>query len=305
MELQNLVGFFNFCKKYAKHIENNSNYEKSLFNYIQNKTVAIVGPAPGMKNKKLGIEIDKHDVVIRLNHGMELAETNSEDFGKKTHILFINQKMRRHYKDNFPKKWLELPFFLILYQKTMGIFNHYKKKGFRINCELCHKFIEKTQLIDVHPIHSIVHDACLNKTSQIKEKHVKIYMDHFREYFGDIDFVLGFRTVLHMLLYKPKQISVYGFDFYRAAKMKTKKYDYSDIYIENYQILDGSIDLEAVGDSNHKDDNNVQLHLFKSLYEKIHMNPNPTTKLIIDENLHNILYNIPFLDDKKNIENNI
>ena len=55
---------------------------------LQNKSVAIVGPASYMVGSKLGQEIDSHDVVVRLNRGVESIEQYSSDIGKRTDILY-------------------------------------------------------------------------------------------------------------------------------------------------------------------------------------------------------------------------
>ena len=58
---------------------------KTFKDYIHNKTIALVGPAKYMENTNLGSEIDNHDVVIRINRGIEL--NNTEHIGSKSDIL--------------------------------------------------------------------------------------------------------------------------------------------------------------------------------------------------------------------------
>jgi len=55
---------------------------------IAEKSVALVGPAEYMVKSGYGDEIDSHDVVVRLNRGMECVETLSEDVGSLTDILY-------------------------------------------------------------------------------------------------------------------------------------------------------------------------------------------------------------------------
>jgi hypothetical protein len=290
MNIENFTGYFKYIKKYSKQINNDNNYEKSFFNFIKDKNVIIVGPSPWMNGKKLGKEIDKYDIVVRLNHGMDLCSSNPEDFGTKTDVIFINQMMRRHYKNELPKEWLNVPYLIILYQRCMNIFNFHFRQGSKMKCNLCKSYIEKVHLIDIHPKDGIVHYKCLNNCDPIKEKHIKIYMDEFREYFDEMDFVIGLRAVLYLLLFKPKKISVYGFDFYNAIK-NNKNYSRNDIYTPNYKILNGSIENHKNDEINHKDHDNKQLNLFKKLYEKVNQsNSIDIAKINIDENLFNILY---------------
>jgi len=55
---------------------------------IHNKTVALVGPAAYMVGSGYGNEIDSHDVVVRLNRGIECVEEHSEDVGFLTDVLY-------------------------------------------------------------------------------------------------------------------------------------------------------------------------------------------------------------------------
>lgn len=58
-----------------------------LFDLIEDKNVAIVGPSSYLKGKKLGNLIDSYDIVIKINRFESLP---SEDFGYKVDILFSN-----------------------------------------------------------------------------------------------------------------------------------------------------------------------------------------------------------------------
>ena len=55
---------------------------------IYNKSVAIVGPAAYMVGSGFGDEIDSHDVVVRLNRGMECIEKYSSDVGFLSDVLY-------------------------------------------------------------------------------------------------------------------------------------------------------------------------------------------------------------------------
>ena len=57
-------------------------------NLINDKNVALIGPAQYMMNSGYGKEIDENDVVIRLNRGIELIEEYSDDIGQRTDILY-------------------------------------------------------------------------------------------------------------------------------------------------------------------------------------------------------------------------
>jgi hypothetical protein len=53
--------------------------------YLKNKNIALIGPSNTLENKKIGDEIDKFDIVIRINSYQNL---NSNDYGKKVNIIY-------------------------------------------------------------------------------------------------------------------------------------------------------------------------------------------------------------------------
>jgi len=59
--------------------------EKEFANYIENKSIAIVGPLASGLN--VGKEIDSYDVVVRFNYE-GLKKFSTEEFGEKTDISF-------------------------------------------------------------------------------------------------------------------------------------------------------------------------------------------------------------------------
>lgn len=59
-----------------------------LNQFVNGKTVALVGPAAYMENIGLGSIIDSHDIVVRINRGLETVLTHPKDVGKRTDILY-------------------------------------------------------------------------------------------------------------------------------------------------------------------------------------------------------------------------
>lgn len=62
--------------------------DKKFGDYLQGKSIAIVGPAPVKLQD--AEEIDSHDLIIRLNHSYTLKGCDPEYKGMKTHITYIN-----------------------------------------------------------------------------------------------------------------------------------------------------------------------------------------------------------------------
>jgi hypothetical protein len=65
--------------------------------YIRDKRVIIVGPAPNIKGKNLGAKIDRYDVVIRLNRWWLIADDPAInlDYGTKADVYYINSELVR------------------------------------------------------------------------------------------------------------------------------------------------------------------------------------------------------------------
>ena len=68
---------------------------KQIKNIIENKSVAIVGPASNIENYEYGEFIDSHDVVIRLNEAFSDASTGKNHRGKKTDVVYFDGSSRR------------------------------------------------------------------------------------------------------------------------------------------------------------------------------------------------------------------
>ncbi len=59
-----------------------------MIELVKNKSVALVGPAKYMCGSGYGSEIDSHDIVVRINRGIESIKEYSDDIGKKTDIYY-------------------------------------------------------------------------------------------------------------------------------------------------------------------------------------------------------------------------
>ena len=92
--------------------------DKEYYDYLKGKRIIMVGPAPYLEGQGLGKEIDKYDIVVRINHGILLAKNNPEDYGSKTDVLYVNQKMRLHYQLDYPEEWMkEIKYLNTIYQQ--------------------------------------------------------------------------------------------------------------------------------------------------------------------------------------------
>ncbi len=69
--------------------------EKSLKNtreeysrYLKGKRVALVGPAPSILNSKQGVNLERYDVIVRLNKGVPPPPELTTDIGWRTDVLY-------------------------------------------------------------------------------------------------------------------------------------------------------------------------------------------------------------------------
>jgi len=71
----------------------------TVYKMFRGKSVAIVGNAQSLFDYKFGAEIDTHDVVIRMNMGYKIKQSESQ--GVKTSILTVcdNIKLNKLYED--------------------------------------------------------------------------------------------------------------------------------------------------------------------------------------------------------------
>lgn len=65
--------------------------ENQLSEWIDNKTIAIVGNAKKLLDKTYGTHIDSHEIVIRINKGFTLANIKYKNtHGCKTDLVMVN-----------------------------------------------------------------------------------------------------------------------------------------------------------------------------------------------------------------------
>jgi hypothetical protein len=173
--------------------------DKKYYDYLKGKRIIMVGPAPYLEGKKMGKEIDSYDIVVRINHGILLSKNNPEDYGSRTDVLYVNQKMRLHYQLDYPEEWLKEVKFL------NSIFQQFPFQN-PFPCFFCKNNIYPGDIIDFEFGEKnqgyFVHADCLPRNSSIKlnkilketdknlsmdEKLKKIYPNlNYREVYNEI-----------------------------------------------------------------------------------------------------------------------
>ena len=70
-------------------IERDITLNKDLYNLVEGKRVAVIGPAPYLLEKGMGALIDDYDIVVRPNEIIPPRDIRC-DYGDRTDILFCN-----------------------------------------------------------------------------------------------------------------------------------------------------------------------------------------------------------------------
>lgn len=161
---------------------------------IVDKSIALVGPAMYLMNSGYGPEIDQHDVVIRLNRGIELVDKYYKDVGRKTDVLYscLIEKPTNAGK-------LDIELFDELGIKTICAPPHSDFAGIA-NQTKFHDLVDYNKIMRISeeiPVRIIDHDFHTELARQVSCKPNT-----------------GFLAIFDLLRLKPKKLSIYGFSFY-------------------------------------------------------------------------------------------
>ncbi len=162
---------------------------------IENKNVAIVGPAAYLQNSHLGKEIDSHDVVVRINRSVETTKVYGEDVGLRTDVLYscLIEKAANAGKikidelvDHYKVKFLCAP-----PESDYSGISTETKFHYMVDKKKMKKISERlpVRIVD-HGFHTKL------------AKHVNCRPN------------TGFLAIYDLLRFKPKKLSIYGFSFY-------------------------------------------------------------------------------------------
>jgi len=162
---------------------------------INDKTVALVGPAEYLMGSDFGQEIDAHDIVVRVNRGIEMVDVYEKDVGKKSDILYscLIEKPANAgkldaslLKDKFGVKMVCAP-----PESTY--------EGVAHRTKFHHLVDPKTvkEISKLMPVRIVEHDF-----HTILARKVRCRPN------------TGFLAVYDLLRHKPKKLSIYGFSFY-------------------------------------------------------------------------------------------
>jgi hypothetical protein len=97
-------------KKYKNRVNRLHNkkimdFEQMMSTLLKDKTVAVLGNASSLFDKQYGDEIDSHDIVIRINRGIEICQhpQHAKTHGQKVDIWCFNLYRTLEDFDNIMK----------------------------------------------------------------------------------------------------------------------------------------------------------------------------------------------------------
>lgn len=210
----------------------NSTISINYKNIIKGKRIIIVGPSKYLIDRGEGSNIDSYesnDIVIKINNGYKLRPI---DYGRRCEILYINNKL----------------------QKQNPYIKHYvkdiKRKIPSLKCIVFTR-INGWKIIDR------IDDILIFYVS--RNEHVKI------SYPLSISYLLGTCAIINILLCKPKQLTLIGFDFYERIKINNgDQLYYRDLYPIEYH---GAFQMNTKLNPTHKDLNKSDLFFIKYMIE--------------------------------------
>ena len=190
-----------------ERLVNDETLKENYKNYLEDKTVVLVGPAWNTKNTNQGYLIDSYDVVVRMNDGIGLAEKYPEDLGKRTDILYCNLG-NRYFKR-------------VKYKKPGGG-KMIREKVFTVNSiNKYNKFLKW-----IVASHAFKHQSNVRKIKDMtKDTKISIHLVE-RNIFNDIakknsaKLSTGIVTIYDLLQYKIKQLYITGLTFWDRDTIK-------------------------------------------------------------------------------------
>ena len=174
--------------------------QSEVFSVLQNKSIAIVGSSPDLKNSSQGPFIDSHDIVIRFNDAVLFHQQNPQDYGNKCNMWAISGWSSFFDENNTVSE----------HQKFLKNTNPYILGTRPLNNT--NKTHLSKGLMMRGPIFNLVTKTSLN------------YIDTPKEIFelpllnGYFNLSSGISTLLLLIHFNPKNISLLGYNFFNYNK---------------------------------------------------------------------------------------
>jgi len=220
---------------------------------VSSKTIAVVGSANYMSKFDFGHEIDSHDIVVRINKGIDIISKESyEKFGSKSDILYhhLLEDPRSSNGPKFgfiePEKWKKAGV------KTVFCLPNSSYEGIATGNYL-------TDLVNIENVKKL--------QSVIPLKMVDFNFYNFISRNTKCKPNTGIIAICHLLSMNPKKLSLFGFSFLLDGWIKEYREGIEQLEenLVNKLTIDQIAD-KALHSKRHKQEN--QWEFIKSLYSQ-------------------------------------
>jgi len=218
----------------------NSVIDQDLEDYLKDKKVALVGPAPYLRGKKKGSEIDSYDVVVRIQHNIY----DSDDYGSRSDI--IQSCLNPNYGNPLVKHLENLeikdrPRFVICNDtastpntKEIAVGGMDWKKGWFFSDEVYGSTFEK---LNIPLVNLKRKDGNWDRWALYWQVYPKKHIERFSTNNYTIftsNFNSGYGSINFLMRYSLKELRIYGMDFYNTGVPQTNEEKYNSEYIKTY-----------------------------------------------------------------------
>ena len=157
--------------------------------YVQGKSVIVVGPAPTLIGRNKQSFIEGFDIIVRCNNSCPIPQLLQPDYGSRCNVLYLNQVVEMIMREKLPIKTYKQYGVKFLRLKT-AVFLNIKKIQREINADC------------------------------IQEQFTRV-----RQQIHNTDPLIGHVAIRDILQYEPKRLHITGMDFYlNPGKEYTAKY---------------------------------------------------------------------------------
>ena len=210
---------------------NSSNTDSQLAEYLKDKKVAYVGPAPYMIGKAKGEQIDSYDVVVRIQHGIP----NEKDYGTRTDIIQsclnanygppVVEHLRTLCSEDRPK--------FIICNDTVS----QQKPGSNEWLTTDEIYTPIFQELQIPFVNLKNEDNTWDRWVLYWEIYAKKHIEKFdnNQYtVYSANFNSGYGAMNMLLSYPIKELAVFGVDFYNCGIPQTDEQKYNKQYTDTY-----------------------------------------------------------------------
>jgi hypothetical protein len=230
VEINECVEIYQKMKDAPSRFHHACNIDKGLWEYLEGKRVAFVGPAPYMKASGKGPEIDAYDVVVRIQHGIP----DPADYGSRTDIVqsCLNSNygppLVSHLTSASPE---ERPKYVICNDTASQL----KPDGsWAFVDEVYEPIFEQ---LNVPLIHLKNEDGTWDRWALYWQIYPKQHIENFNNQsytHYSANFNSGYGALNYLMRYPIKELAVYGLDFYNTGIPQTDEQKYDKSYTDTY-----------------------------------------------------------------------